>query len=95
MFPLPNDAHPQEWFARVAQDDPERVKMGGIVSWLHIQPVAGGVYLFESDSKGISLADSWHASVEDAKLAAEVMFELTEHSWTTSAPPWRSSDPAS
>lgn len=89
MFPSPNSNSPCEWFARVAEDDPEREKMGGIVAWLHIKPAAGGVYLFESNSKGISLADSWYESVEEAKLAAEEMFELPSQSWTTSAPPWR------
>jgi hypothetical protein len=47
----------------------------------HDQPGSGGYFLFHRDQDGMSMADSWHQTLDEAKLAAEMDYPGIGSCW--------------
>ena len=66
---------------------------GGVVapiggfSFVEVVPDGEGAFLLVYlDSEGRELADTWHATVEDAKAQAEFEFGITTDEWQVASP---------
>lgn len=51
------------------------------IAWVEIEPGDAGFYLLYFSPAGESLADTWHASLDEAKHQAHLEFEIDESDW--------------
>jgi hypothetical protein len=50
-------------------------------AWVEIQQTDEGVFLLYVDDAGLTLTDTWHETVEQAKRQAKFEFEIRESEW--------------
>lgn len=51
-------------------------------SSLTIEPADSGFFLFRLDEAGVCVADTWHLTLEDAKVQAEFEYAVSPDEWT-------------
>ena len=54
----------------------------GRPAWLEISSTENGVYLTHFNDDGQSLADTWHATIDEAKSQVEVEFGIHATQWS-------------
>ena len=53
-----------------------------VAEWVAIEHTDGGYYLFYYDLKDECIADTWHATLNEAKEQAKFEFAIEEDDWT-------------
>ena len=72
--------------AEFVEGKPIPVKSLPVPAWVEISEEDGAFYLLHFDAEGTCFADTWHATLEDAKRQADFEFGISSAEWTSVSP---------